>query len=37
MDLYFVFSKLPWLGRSNMAITLRAFWGPIFAYASWQA
>ncbi len=37
MDLYLFFSKLPWLGRSNMAITLRAFWGPIFAYASWHA
>jgi len=28
MDLDFAFSKLPWLGRSNMATTLKAFWGP---------
>jgi len=24
----FVFSKLPWLGKNNMATTLRTFWGP---------
>jgi hypothetical protein len=28
MDLDFSFSKLPWLGRNNMATTLKAFWGP---------
>jgi hypothetical protein len=28
MDLDFAFSKLPWLGRSNIATTLKAFWGP---------
>ncbi len=28
MDLDFVFSKFPWLGRNNMVTTLRAFWGP---------
>ncbi len=28
MDLDFVFSKLPWLGKSNMVITLEVFWGP---------